>query len=265
LASLPIASTSGRINSKIDGVQKGAQTYSFRDRPLDAAIDAMREIGLGECQLSQVHTEPKLKREELRHWRVTVPLEEFRKIRNRFETAGIPIFANTIDFNATLSVAKRIAPPAKKYRVTVAFHGRSDIKDVVHLKDRKRNGLSTARTGRPLNITISRSAAAMLDGFTNNQRPGLVYGVPIYPADQTINTWPNPTAFATPAKFTWGDPGRFIARGPAFYEVNTGIERQGHISERLRLSFGRITSVLNTGTSGAGTPLRTQFMMRLEF
>jgi hypothetical protein len=31
----------GRIDSTVNGVKLGAQTYSFRDMPLDAAIQAM--------------------------------------------------------------------------------------------------------------------------------------------------------------------------------------------------------------------------------
>ena len=39
------------INSVVRGVQIGAQSYSFRDRPLAAAIQAYRTVGLGECEL----------------------------------------------------------------------------------------------------------------------------------------------------------------------------------------------------------------------
>jgi hypothetical protein len=35
------------INSVVRGVQIGAQSYSFRDRPLDACIEAFRTVGLG--------------------------------------------------------------------------------------------------------------------------------------------------------------------------------------------------------------------------
>lgn len=35
------------IDSRLSGVQIGAQSYSFRDRPLDAMISAMVEVGLG--------------------------------------------------------------------------------------------------------------------------------------------------------------------------------------------------------------------------
>jgi sugar phosphate isomerase/epimerase len=58
LAGLPLSMALAKINSKISGVQLGVQSYSFRDRPLDAAIQAMKEIGLGECELYASHVEP---------------------------------------------------------------------------------------------------------------------------------------------------------------------------------------------------------------
>ena len=62
LAALPLASAFGKINSKINGVQLGVQTYSFRDLPqegiVDAVIHAMTEIGLGECEVFASQFEP---------------------------------------------------------------------------------------------------------------------------------------------------------------------------------------------------------------
>jgi len=153
------------------------------------------------------------------------------------------------------------------------------------------SGLATASTGRPINITVTRSSSAMLDGNSKNQRPNLVPGVPIYPANQTIYNWLNPAAFAVPAKNTWGNLGRYIARGPGYWEMDTSLEKRTPISERLAVkfrveafnllnhpifanpsssissasSFGRITHVLNTGAVGTGTPRRLQLMLRLEF
>src|SRR4029077_14373077 len=75
-------------------------------------------------------------------------------------------------------------------------------------------GIASARTGLPVNITVSRSASALPDGNTSGQRPNLMPGVPIYAADQTINNWFNPAAFSAPANGTWGNLGRSIAVGP---------------------------------------------------
>src|SRR5215475_16052937 len=51
---------SGRIDSKINGVRIGIQSYSFRTLPLDEAIKAMAEIGIGECELFSGHVEPRI-------------------------------------------------------------------------------------------------------------------------------------------------------------------------------------------------------------
>ncbi len=68
-------------DSKINGVQIGVQSYSFRDRSLDEAIKAMSEIGLSSCELWSGHLEPKelANNEDKRKWRLTTPLSEFER------------------------------------------------------------------------------------------------------------------------------------------------------------------------------------------
>jgi sugar phosphate isomerase/epimerase len=174
VAALPLSpalAQAHKINSKIAGVQIGTQSYSFRDLPLDRAIAATAEIGLGEVELfPPAHVEPrppaaapgqsqadarKAGREWLRQWRTSVSLDEFKSIRKKFNDAGIEIYAynysfaddftddeidrgfqmtqtlgaNTITASSTLSVAKRVAPFAEKYKMIVAYHGHSDIRD----------------------------------------------------------------------------------------------------------------------------------------
>jgi len=157
LASVPASLLAQKkINSTIGGVMIGAQSYSFREKPLDGVLQAMVEIGLGECELFSPHIEPKgVSREDLRKWRLTVPLDEIKAIRKRFDDAGINLYAFNLSFNdsftdeeidrgfvmakalgvpvitasATVSSAKRVAPFADKHNMIVAFHGHSDIKD----------------------------------------------------------------------------------------------------------------------------------------
>jgi hypothetical protein len=154
----------------------------------------------------------------------------------------------------------------------------------------KISGLATASTGQPVNITINRSSTALPDGNRSAQRPDLVPGVSIYAAHRAIDNWFNPAAFQTPAPGTWGNLGRFAARGPGFYEIDTALEKEFKLTERFALrfraeafnlfnhpiydvpsgnlssgSFGQITSVLNTGAVGTGTPRRIQFGVRLAF
>ena len=90
---LPTFALLGRPNSKIAGVQLGVQSWSFSDRPLDDAIKAMVEIGFSSCELALRHIEPQVKREELRKWRTTVSMDEFRKAREKFDRAGIGLSA----------------------------------------------------------------------------------------------------------------------------------------------------------------------------
>ena len=93
------------------------------------------------------------------------------------------------------------------------------------------SGLATARTGKPINITISRKAAALPDGNTSGQRPNYVFGQPIYASPQSSYLWFNPLAFSTPASGTWGNLGRYMASGPNNYEFDTGV-RGGSASPR---------------------------------
>jgi Carboxypeptidase regulatory-like domain/TonB dependent receptor len=152
------------------------------------------------------------------------------------------------------------------------------------------SSLASARTGLPVNVTITRKASAMLDGNTSSQRPNLVSGQSIYAADRTINDWFNLAAFSTPAKNTWGDLGRYVANGPGAFEIDTSLEKQFHLTERYtfglratafnllnhpefsnpagnisKASFGTITSILNDGATGSGAPRRIEFMLRLVF
>src|SRR5262245_38222069 len=58
LAGLPVASALAAPNSKINGVQIGAITYSFRSIPdVDQILKAYVDIGLSECELMSNHAE----------------------------------------------------------------------------------------------------------------------------------------------------------------------------------------------------------------
>jgi hypothetical protein len=151
-------------------------------------------------------------------------------------------------------------------------------------------GIATARTGLPVNITITRKASALPDQNASSQRPDLVPGVPIYPANQTITHWFNPAAFRAPANEVWGNLGRYIANGPGYYEIDSSLQKRFAVTERIGLNFraaafnlfnhpiyrtpsgnssssgfGRITGILNNGAVGTGAPRRIEFMLRADF
>jgi len=145
-----------KVNSVVRGVQIGAQSYSFRDRPLDAAIQGFLTVGLSECELYQGHVEPAhLSREALRKWRMTVPMSRFHKVRQKFDKAGIDLYAYNYSFrkgftheemergfqmaralgvkyitaSSNVSVAHQVDLLAQKYKIMVGFHGHDNTKD----------------------------------------------------------------------------------------------------------------------------------------
>jgi sugar phosphate isomerase/epimerase len=146
-----------QINSVVRGVQIGAQSYSFRDRPLAAAIEAYPTVGLGECELWQGHVEPDERKGEkvLRQWRLTVPLSHFHEVRTQFDNAGVLLYAYNYSFrkemtddeikrgfemaqalgvkhitaSANVSVAPRVDAWAQKFKILVGFHGHDNTKD----------------------------------------------------------------------------------------------------------------------------------------
>ena len=136
------------------GVTLGVQSYSFRDRPLDAAIAAMQQLGFASCELWQGHLEPKgVSRDQMRRWRESTPIDEFRAVKAKFDRAGIRIYAYNISFkddfsdreiergfevarelgtdiitaSANTAVVKRVVPVAARHGITVGMHNHSRI------------------------------------------------------------------------------------------------------------------------------------------
>jgi len=148
-----VTPTHGWIDSRIRGVQIGVQSYSFRDRPLDDMVNAIEAAGVGSCELWQEHAEPKIPREELRQWRLQVPMEHFKSLRRKFDRAGIELTAYNLSFNdrftdeeirrgfemagalgvkvitasANQATVPRIAPLAERFKIPVAVHNHSKI------------------------------------------------------------------------------------------------------------------------------------------
>lgn len=159
---LPLLAQKKKIDSVIRGVDIGAQTYSFRAYPLDRMIQAMVEVGLGDCEVYSPHIEPqtsgpdpKINRETLREWRIHAPMEVMQQARKKFDDAGINVSAYNLSFNdsftdeeidhgfqlarafgvnqitssSTLTTAPRLVKGAAKYQMIVAFHGHADVRD----------------------------------------------------------------------------------------------------------------------------------------
>ncbi len=158
-------SAAGRIDSKVKGVQLGAQSYSFRDRPLEGVIEGMKAVGLGEIELWSGHVEPqvdsrkldeagrKKAREDARRFRLETPLSHFHAIGDRFKAAGIDLYAYNYSFrddytdaeiergfdmakalgakvitaSSNQNTTPRIDAAAKKNKMRVGLHNHSRI------------------------------------------------------------------------------------------------------------------------------------------
>ena len=155
LATSAASTLTAKIDSTVGGVLIGVQTYSFRDRSLEDAIAAMRQIGLGYVELWSGHVEPRdLKRDDLRKWRLSTPMDHFRNVRNAFNDAGITLYAYNYSFrddfsdeeiargfemakalgvkyltaSSNVSTAKRVDPHAARAKITVGMHNHSNLK-----------------------------------------------------------------------------------------------------------------------------------------
>lgn len=161
-AARPAARGHAMIESTFGGVPVGAQSYSFRDRPLDEAIEGMRSIGIGVCELWSGHTEPLRdlrgtpdRRKKLRAYRLETPLSHFEQIGEKFHNAGIEICAFNYSFrddftdeeiergfemakamnakaitaSGTVSVSPRVDRYAKRYDMLVAMHNHSKLRE----------------------------------------------------------------------------------------------------------------------------------------
>ena len=150
--------------------------------------------------------------------------------------------------------------------------------------------IATAKTGLPLNVTISRTANTLPDQLNSGQRPNYVAGQPLYPADQSPQDWLNVAAFVLPAAGTWGNAGRDLLRAPGIWQLDTSLQKRVPLRERASLSFraeafnvfnraqlgspivalpsanfGLIQSSYNSNPTGSGTPREIQLMLRLDF
>lgn len=177
LAAAPVAAALGKVDSTIRGVHVGANSFSFRDlSDVDAVIRAMASIGLGQCELFAPHAEPfpvtyggggrgrgaatpgappdpavlarQKTRDDQRAWRLSVSMDHFKAIRDKFDAAGISICsynvnmddsctdeeigricemalvlgANTVTSGLQLPMIRRIAPIAEQHHVLIAIH-----------------------------------------------------------------------------------------------------------------------------------------------
>jgi len=152
-----------RPNSRFNGVQIGAITYSFRSMPVtpDDIIRYCHQCGLSALELKGDTAEPfagSPSGAKIREWRETVGMEKFEALRKKFKKAGISIYAYkpnalgeknsdgeiehamkaakalgatsvTVELPKDPAHSKRLADIAAKHKIYVGYHAHTQATD----------------------------------------------------------------------------------------------------------------------------------------
>lgn len=156
-------SASGKQSSKFAGVQIGTITYSYRsmpDKSLAGILDYVVQSGISSVELMGPAVEefagiPQVKDpKELRQWRTSVSMDQFKKVRKMFNQKGIKIDilklgdpkwsdeeidyafevcktlgARGISMEISEEAGKRMAPFAEKHKRYAIFHNHAQPGD----------------------------------------------------------------------------------------------------------------------------------------
>jgi sugar phosphate isomerase/epimerase len=173
------------IKSTFNGVVLGCNTYSLSTLPLDDAIPAISGIGFGLAEVHPHHIEPSFglrgagtgaaqtnaqkaqAREKLRQWRMTVPLDQFSTVAQKFKDAGLYLYAYNMNYDDQFTEAelgrtfemtkalgcklitavgsneifRRLDAFAQKYKIIIGLHNEGMIRSVADFENVSR-GLS---------------------------------------------------------------------------------------------------------------------------
>jgi hypothetical protein len=111
-------------------------------------------------------------------------------------------------------------------------------------------GVSTIQSGSPVNVTISADRANI--GISGLQRPNLVGAAPSLncqtnPATLELISCYDPSAFALPAQFTFGDAPRNVLRGPKFAATDLSLMKNVPLGGTAQLQIrAEIFNAFNT-------------------
>lgn len=141
-------------DSNFGGVQMGAITYSWRDKPggVENIIKYCSETGVNSVELMSNDVEeflgaPKNSNQDMKAWRLALPVSKFEDVRKMFENAGIKIHiikfsparwsdeeidyafkaakvlgAKGVTDELGMEAVKKLAPFAEKHGVYAIFH-----------------------------------------------------------------------------------------------------------------------------------------------
>ncbi len=111
----------------------------------------------------------------------------------------------------------------------------------------------TLDTGMPLNLTVQGdpSNTGQQSNTGNNDRPNVVGDWHL--SDPTVQEWFNTAAFVANSKYTFGNAGRNILRGPGLFNLDVAAHKSFRITERISAQL-RLESFNVTNTPALGSP-----------
>ena len=120
-------------------------------------------------------------------------------------------------------------------------------------------GIFNVQSGFQLTPTVAPNPA----NTTTTARPNVLRNPNLPRGERTVDRWYDPTAFATPAQFTFGNAGRGILRAPGLVNLDLLVARNFQVTERFRaelrgelynatnsLQLGRPNVQTNAGQAG---------------
>ena len=98
------------------------------------------------------------------------------------------------------------------------------------------SAIVTAESGQPFTPKLSsdNSNTGNSGGNFGIDRPNVLHSAAL--ANPSPGEWFDVTAFAIPPKYTWGNAGRNILRGPALFTADLSLRRTFALRERIRLT-----------------------------
>jgi hypothetical protein len=119
------------------------------------------------------------------------------------------------------------------------------------------SSIVSVRSGFPVTVNQGWGGTSLQGNFAY-QRVDRLPGVDPNASSPDWDGWINPAAFTTPAQGTFGDSGVGILRGPGFWNVDLGIDKDFHLGSSRYLTF-RIEAFNALNHSNKGMPVRNFF------
>ncbi len=202
------------------GVELGVQSWCFNDRPFDAMVAGLVQVGAGSLEMWSGHIEPlrefRRDREKLRAWRLGIDLNALHRARSILDAKNIHLSAFNISIrndwteaeidrafqmaralgmdlitsSSNVSTAARIDGFARHYKIRVAFHNHAGIRpDEFATPEDFRRGLEGFSDYLGINLDTGHFTAAGLDPLTFiRERHERIYS--LHMKDRTRNDGP---------------------------------------------------------------------------